>query len=246
MIFLNLNHIVLLFTLRVVESFSKIAGIRRQIRSSLSMAEPALTDNVRTFEELARKGISIFKEGDLTQALKYMNLAIDVNSSQPLIQRGIMLYCDNKYEDAALQLSNDINKLEKLKLNKENELRWWCSACYNKLGREKDAFLALDMDNTESIPQHHQSHATNNTMLFFAGKLPLETMLCELEKIDEKDPLGIRFYGNFYLGLYFDSVGQSDLAESLLSFPALSSRYRSDDMWYHVPRMLYRIRYSNI
>lgn len=69
--------------------------------------------------------------------------------------------------------------------------------------------------------------------------------------------MGAIFYGNFYLGLYFDSIGthafsvtlyaytvtgDSGLAQAFLRFPFESARYPPSDMWYHLPRALFRMR----
>lgn len=51
--------------------------------------------------------------------------------------------------------------------------------------------------------------------------------------------IGVKFYGNFYLGLYFDSMNDTEAAKHFLSYPATSNRYPNLDMWYHVPRLLY-------
>ena len=75
---------------------------------------------------------------------------------------------------------------------------------------------------------------------------------------DAEDRLGYRFYGNFFLALYYDSigkvdrlwlrnlsrlcVGEQDMAQTFLAFPCTSKRYPPTDMWYHVPRALAKLR----
>lgn len=76
-------------------------------------------------------------------------------------------------------------------------------------------------------------------------------MIDFIDRADEKDISGRIFYGNFYLGLYFDSICEltkddSDfdgVAERFLRVPAHSRKYREDDMWFHLPRILYDKRF---
>jgi hypothetical protein len=63
---------------------------------------------------------------------------------------------------------------------------------------------------------------------------------------DEKDFEGRRFYGNFYLGLYFDSLRNLELCEGFLQYPKESKKYRSHDMWFHLPRVLYARRFDKL
>ena len=61
-------------------------------------------------------------------------------------------------------------------------------------------------------------------------------------KPDQEDFEGNSFYGNFYLGLYFDSIGNDYFANTFLSIPAQSRKYSDSDMWFHVPKMLCKER----
>ena len=73
----------------------------------------------------------------------------------------------------------------------------------------------------------------------------LDDMLDYIGKADENDFEGRRFYGNFYLGLYFDSMNSSELSEAFLQYPQESKKYRSHDMWFHLPKVLYNKRFKN-
>ena len=61
-------------------------------------------------------------------------------------------------------------------------------------------------------------------------------------KVDDKDMEGNSFYGNFYVGLYYDSIDSRYFAQTFLAIPAASTRYEDDDMWYHLPRVLFTER----
>ena len=203
-----------------------------------------MDDSYKSFREYTKRGITRFQNGDLTGAISDMNLAMIVsNSSQPLQQRGILLYIAGDYEGAKDQLLGDIKKFEKMQLYKASELRLWCSACYNKLGDQEAAMRVLDLDNELCLPLQMQSSLVNNTLLLYGQRMPLEDVLEQIGSADEKDLYGLRYYGNFYIGLYFDSINELGLCQAFLSIPNDSDRYSKRDMWYHVPRFLYKQRF---
>jgi len=202
-----------------------------------------MDDKSKSFHEYTKRGITRFQSGDLAGAITDMSNAIASNSSQPLQQRGILLYIAGDYEGAKDQLRGDITKFEKMQLYKASELRLWCSACYNKLGDHDAAIRVLDLDNDLCLPLQMQSSLVNNTLLLYGQRMPLEDVLEQIGSADEKDLYGLRYYGNFYLGLYFDSIGDLGLCQAFLSIPNDSDRYSKRDMWYHVPRFLYKQRF---
>lgn len=203
-----------------------------------------MEDSFKSFREYTKRGITRFQNGDLTGAINEMNQAMIVsNSSQPLQQRGILLYISGDFEGAKNQLLGDIKKFEKMQLYKASELRLWCSACYNKLGDREAAIRTLDLDNELCLPLQMQSSLVNNTLLLYGQRMPLEDVLEQIGSADEKDLYGLRYYGNFYIGLYFDSIDELGLCQAFLSIPNDSDRYSKRDMWYHVPRFLYKQRF---
>lgn len=200
-------------------------------------------ESEQKFYEFARKGIEQLKYDNLQSAILSFDQAVLSNNSFPLPQRGIALYIAGRYEEAALQLQSDVDRIEEVRFTKAAELRLWISACWNKAGDPHAAFRALDLYNECSLPQETQSHFTNITMLFFGGKQPIDALFSLIADTDEKDAGGVRFHGNFFLGLYHDSIGDADLAEAFLKYPAESVRYPPNDLWYHVPRLLYLERF---
>ena len=199
-------------------------------------------EGLRYFREYARRGLDRFMQGDLAGCLADFDRAAAANATQPLIQRGIALYIAGHYLNASLQLTKDVELLENTKLFKASDVRIWLSAAYNKLGMREHAVRAVDHTDLTSTGLVEQRYIINSTLAFYAGDKPLEEMLAIVDEADAKDVFGVRFFGNFYLGLYFDSVGEEDLARTFLAFTRGSKRYPDRDMWYHVPRMLHTTR----
>ena len=199
-------------------------------------------EGLRYFREYAKRGMKRFRERDIVGSLSDFNRAANANSSQPLIQRGIALYCAGHYQNASLQLERDIEILEGSQTFKASDLRIWLSASLNKLGRRTDAITALDHSYLSTSGLTEQRFIMNSTLSFYAGETSLDDMMSIIGGTDERDVFGFRFFGNFYLGLYYDSVGEADLARVFLSFPRDSTRYPERDMWFHVPRYLYTLR----
>lgn len=77
------------------------------------------------------------------QANDCFDEASSVDPLQPLMQRGILLYCSERYEEASKQLAKDIFILEKARIFKASDLRLWYSASCNKLGLPEEAKKAL-------------------------------------------------------------------------------------------------------
>lgn len=197
------------------------------------------------FREYVVSAFRRIQEGDINGAITNFDYAAKCNSSQPLIQRGVFLYCVGRYECSEKQLKEDIKKLEEMKFGKASELRLWHSAALNKLGRFEDAKYALDIDNRSGISIITQSRGMNSTISFFHGDLELQDMLEIVGDPSDNDLPGSNFFGSFYVGLYLDSVDERDLAKTFLGHAKDSLRYPKQDMWYHVPRILFSNRFNN-
>jgi tetratricopeptide (TPR) repeat protein len=202
----------------------------------------SVEEGLRYFREYAKRGLKRFRDRNIEGCLADFDRAANANSSQPLVQRGIALYCAGRYEDASLQLEKDIAMIEGSKAFKASDLRIWNSASLNKLGRKEDAIRALDHTYLTTTGLVEKRFIINCTMSFYANEMPLDDMMEVIGSTDERDVFGFRFFGNFYLGLYYDSIGEPDLARVFLSFPRDSTRYPDKDMWYHLPRFLYTLR----
>lgn len=203
-------------------------------------------DERQKFHDCVQSGIEKFKQGNLEESLSLFDKAQMHNSikaPQPLAQRGIALYIAGEYEKANIQLKQDIDIIENARLYKASDLRLWRSAALNKLGRRDQAVEALDMNNiAQNGLLYEDKYVMNSTLSFFAGVKTLEDIMEVIGSTDEKGLCGNSFFGNFYIGLYFDSTDQEYFAKSFLSIPLSSSKYPTTDMWFHIPKLLARQR----
>jgi tetratricopeptide (TPR) repeat protein len=198
------------------------------------------------FYDCVSSGLEKFKEGLLDDSIALFDKALSYNSvkaPQPLSQRGIALYLAGDYERANIQLKQDIEIIEDAKLYKASDLRLWRCATLNKMGLKEDALQALDVDNlVQSGLLYEDKFVMNSTLNFYAGRKTLEDMIEVIGSTEEKDLCGNSFFGNFYLGLFFDSTDQVYLAKTFISIPLRSMKYPSTDMWYHIPKLLVQKR----
>ena len=186
-------------------------------------------------------GLNHFKKGNILGSIESFDEAQSLNTlkkRQPIPQRGIILYIAGMYSEAQIQLLEDIILIEKAKLNKASDLRLWRAACFNKLNMTKNSIEALDIDNIEENGLSEDDYLLNCTLNFFAGRKSLEDMIELLGNDDSKQITSRSFFGNFYLGLYYDSIFNQNLATGFLSIPAGSEKFKTDDMWHHVPKVL--------
>ncbi len=210
-------------------------------------------NNATFFKEYAQRGLKAFREtNDLQETLKFFDMAKDRNSEkrpQPFSQRGVVLYIANRFEEAELQLRQDIALIEEAKLFKASDLRLWRSACLYKLKRKEEAIDCLDVDNQDPSGLVEDKFIMIQLLNFYAGKKTLEEMvesIGSVEITDNKDLTKTSFYGNFYLGLYFDANGDEYFAPTFMSMCATSAKYPASDMWYHLPRVFMKERGWNM
>lgn len=209
-------------------------------------ARKDLPPSLKSFQQHAYDGIACVLEGRIHDAFSAFNLAATFNSSQPLPQRGILAYCTGDFQAAIEQLSRDVFALEKPRMVKATDLRLWLAAAHQHLGNTEGMRAAIDPENNLRLPISTQSRMMNLTSEFFLGEVPLEDLLMyivESSSHDDSDFMGHNFYGNLYIGLFYDSKKELDLAQAFLAFPASSRRYGPRDMWHHIPRVLYRYRF---
>jgi hypothetical protein len=200
-------------------------------------------DGLRKFRHHTQQGIKRLQVRDLEGALSEFDLARSSNTSQPLVQRGITLYLLGRFEEAAAQLTKDVERMESSKTYKASDIRLWLSACWNHLGSTKKAKTALELNAYSAEGTLLESrHLMTNLLLFFGQEKTLEEMLDVIgtTERDANDVQGTIFYGNFFLGLYFESIGEMDMAKAFLDIPCGSDRYDKQDLWHHVPFMLAR------
>jgi len=201
--------------------------------------------NLQLFQEYASKGLELFKKRDLKGSIQCLQDASAFNATQPNAQLGIFLYLDERYEEAAAQLDSDIKKIESSKSFKATDLRIWRSACLNKLGKVEESITSLDLLNI-AVPEAKEDRILMNyTLQFFGRQKTLDEMIQFIEAVSDNDFTGRKFYGNFYLGLFYDSIGERDMSALFLSFPCKSRKFSDKDMWFHLPRIFFDCRFTS-
>lgn len=97
----------------------------------------------RRYPRVHQSGLAQFKSGEFDACIDSLDTAAKMKTNQPLVQRGIILYCMGRYEEALAQLVSDTFLLEQARLCKASDLRLWQAACCNKLGQPENAIVAL-------------------------------------------------------------------------------------------------------
>ena len=204
-----------------------------------------LDGNLRYFREYAKRGMNRMKIGNLTGAILDFDRAVQADSSQIFVQRGILLYLLGNYTEAGKQIDIDIQKIEKYKGNKASDLRLWRAACLNKLQLQNEAKQAI-VAYLPSEDLYEPRYWMNNTLKYYEHKIELTDILEMIESTsDKRDVAGMNFYTNFYLGLFHDSIDDMETCQLFLRVASESNRYPVQDMWYHVPRILYNQRFTD-
>jgi tetratricopeptide (TPR) repeat protein len=194
-------------------------------------------ESLRQYRQYAKAGLEYIMRHDLVAALNQFNKAINANASQPLLQRGMTCYLLGDYNEAVNQFEKDLKILENvnLKLYKATDMRLWLSAAYNKLDKREEAIRALDLKNHDL---QEERYLFRKIMEFYAGDIEIDAVLTIVGNAAVADPVGTLFYGNFYLGLYFDSMNQKEMVGAFLDIPVTSNKFPKYDLWFHIPRLL--------
>ena len=107
----------------------------------------------------------------------------------------------------------------------------------------------MDVDNDDPSGMVEDKYLMVQLLNFYADKKTLEETMESIglvENTDIKDLIKTSFYGNFYLGLYFDATENEYFAPTFMSMCASSEKYPSNDMWYHLPRVFMKERGWNL
>ena len=204
-----------------------------------------LVPDLMKYRKSVEKGMNSFKAGNLLESLEYFDNAALVNSTQPLAQRSFALYIAERYSDAIDQLEKDIKLIEDMKLFKATDLRLLLSACYYKLNQKENAILSLDIEKEDSNDDsllEQRSMWKSLLSLYHDDDDSLINLMDMIGSYGENQLNSGIFYGNFYIGLYFDSINDIHMATAFLEIPRESTRFKQDDMWYHLPRLLCQYR----
>jgi len=202
----------------------------------------ALNNKLKKFQEYMREGMGAFMAGDVDSALLSFEGARNFNSAQPMMQRSIALYCNGDYAEAECQLEQDIEYMEKMGLSKATDMRLWRAACLLKLGRGSDEVEeVLDPDDLDPRSLVESRVLFKALLRLYTCRDEEATLTQVVEMIGncgEESLGGAVFYGNFYVGLFLDAVGNRDMAAAFFQVPRESNRFPNEDMWYHLPRIL--------
>ncbi|MCG8586550.1 MAG: tetratricopeptide repeat protein [Pirellulales bacterium] len=173
------------------------------------------------------RGSMRFKAGDIKGSLADYDRAIKLDPSlnQRHWQRGIVCYYADKFADGAKQFAAyqtyDDNDVENVV---------WRFACMARdVGVDKARKQMLSVRHDRRIPMM-------KIYAMFRGEAKPEDVI----KAAETDSAGDarlnyqRFYANYYVGLYLESIGKPDLARPyLLAAP----KYKNDHYMWHVARV---------
>ncbi|XP_022720131.1 uncharacterized protein LOC111277953 [Durio zibethinus] len=186
---------------------------------SVSRIWDALTGNNNAREAVIaiRRGMLLFRQGDVSGSLAEFDKAIELDSRQKayLWQRGLSLYYLDRFEEGAEQFRLDVAQNPN-----DTEESIWCFLCEAQLyGADgaRQRFLEVGRD-----PRPVMREAYN---MFKDGGDP-EKLVAAFSNDQENE----YFYASLYAGLYYESQKKSDAAKvHLLS--ACHSPYgqRSDD-----------------
>ncbi|KAJ7973312.1 Tetratricopeptide repeat (TPR)-like superfamily protein [Quillaja saponaria] len=164
-----------------------------------------------------RRGMLLFREGDVSGSLVEFDKAIELDPRQKayLWQRGLSLYYLDRFEEGAEQFRLDVAQNPN-----DTEESMWCFLCEAQLygvDEARSRFLEVGRD-----PRPVMRGAYN---LFKDGGDP-EKLVAEFTSGREND----YFYASLYAGLYYESEKKVD-ASKLHILAASQSQYgqRSDD-----------------
>ena len=172
-----LSLFIIIFSLVIVHSY-RFSTHSRLTRVRQHTVLDALSPEAEKFMQYATSGMDKFKQGNLDAAIADMDIAMSSNSSQPLQQRGMLLYIAGRYAEAAEQLMHDIDRIEHVKFYKADEIRLWCSACYHKQGLTEQALEVLDLDDKIATVKNHLANLTDYAVEYF------KTLKKKLKKIN--------------------------------------------------------------
>jgi len=108
-----------------------------------------LPEGLRSCRDEMQGGMDQFMAGDLEGSLVRFNNAQRFNSSQPMIQRAVTLYCAGNYLAAEELFRADVAKVKNMGISKAMDLRLWRAASLYKLGRGEEAPGVLDAHSTD-------------------------------------------------------------------------------------------------
>ncbi|KAK9691942.1 hypothetical protein RND81_09G230600 [Saponaria officinalis] len=196
---------------------------RRMVVTSVSGIWDALTggnnnnNNARDAVLAVRRGMLLFRQGDVLGSLAEFDRAIELDPRQKAYswQRGLSLYYLDRFEEGAEQFRIDVAQNPN-----DTEESIWCFLCEAQLygvDQARQRFLQVGRDSRAVMREAYS--------LFKDGGDP-----DKLAETFSSNQGAEYFYASLYAGLYNESLGESDLAKKYI-LAACQSPYgqRSDD-----------------
>ncbi|KAK0581886.1 hypothetical protein LWI29_019129 [Acer saccharum] len=176
---------------------------RRLFLPSVSSIWDALTgsnNNAREAVVATRRGMSLFRQGDVLGSLVEFDKAIELDPRQKayLWQRGLSLYYLDRFEEGAEQFRFDVAQNPN-----DTEESIWCFLCEAQLygvDGARERFLEVGRD-----PRPVMRGAYN---MFKDGGDP-EKLVAEFSS----GPVNEYFYSSLYAGLYYESQKKAEEAK---------------------------------
>ncbi|KAM2612939.1 hypothetical protein TB2_032841 [Malus domestica] len=204
---------------------SQIFSTRRLFLPKVSGIWDALTsggNNPREAVAAIRRGMVLFRQGDVSGSLAEFDKAIELDPRQKayLWQRGLSLYYLDRFEDGAEQFRLDVAQNPN-----DTEESIWCFLCEAQLygvNEARERFLEANRMQVGRDPRPVMRESYN---MFKDGGDP-EKLAAAFLNGRESD----FFYASLYAGLYYESEKKADGAK-LHIVAAYQSLYgqRSDD-----------------
>ncbi|XP_073065959.1 uncharacterized protein [Primulina eburnea] len=167
---------------------------RRLFSASVSGLWDAITggNSAREAVIAIRRGMSLFRQGDVSGSLLEFDKAIELDPRQKayLWQRGLSLYYLNRYEEGAEQFRIDVAQNPN-----DTEESIWCFLCEARLYGVDEArrrFLEVGVDSRSVMREAYG--------MFKDGGDP-EKLVAAFSNARESE----YFYASLYVGLYYES-----------------------------------------
>ncbi len=185
---------------------------------------------LRTYPFEARsyiyRGMTYFKLNRLISSLQDFNQAEKLNPQLTpyLWQRGLTYFYLGKYAQGARQFELDLS----IQSQDIEETLWYflCLAQLEGVDVAKECLLSVKYDPRLIIRQIYQ---------FFAGQCNLSTVL----KIAQEEGLRGLFYGNLYIGLYYEAYGNYERSQFHIQE---AIKHKTNDYMWHLACVHQQIR----
>jgi tetratricopeptide (TPR) repeat protein len=199
------------------------AHLEREYWDSLSTEETKLARSMAA-------GMQFFISKDLDSALREWDNVLQMDPDHYIFQRGLALFCSQRYEDAFLQFQKDAELFETKYADSATEERIWAAASRLMTSDDLPPLPPLQLKESDPFKRHAYemlAGISSHGMLELEskGKLPTE---------GEKDSFGRGFFWDVYVAIFYHSQGKQEEANKLMRRATLRTLGNSDN-WSIVP-----------